>query len=179
MTTQNPSISTVDAVGRELSPADIKRLQKPVHKTRYKPSNEQVENALKGWRPPLNYAYILFERWRIEIVAEGDKAITYGTFVMDVEGRPEQISKVEFYVRKGFRILDWGNFHYLSDANKESAKKAAMYNNAWATLEEDLKRIAESTDIRAENESLKSENDALLAKISEYESKLSKGKRGE
>lgn len=179
MTTQTVSVPSVDFAGRDLSAAEVRRLQKPIYKTKYKPSNEQVENALRGWRPPMTSAYILFERWRIEIIGEGEKIVTYGTFVMDVEGRPEQISKVEFYVRKGYRILDWGNFHYLADADKESAKKAAMYNNAWATLEEDLKRIAEANDIRAENVSLKSENDALQAKIAEYEAKLAKGRKGE
>lgn len=175
MTQLTQETPTVDAAGRPLPERDIRRLQKPPYKTRYKPSNPETVNALRGWTPP-KHAYVLFERWKIELLSEGERIITHGAFVFNVEGRPDQTPKIEFYVRKGFRILDWGNFHYLTDANKESAKLAAMYDSAWAKLEADLLHIANTTDIRAENKELREEKDALLAKIAEYEAKLaSKG----
>jgi hypothetical protein len=167
-----------DFAGRELTRSDVKRLSRPVFKTRYTPSTPAVEDALRGFvEPP--YAYVLFERWRIELLPDASPVRSEGLFVHNVEGRPEQVVKIEFYLRKGFRILHWGNFHFLSDSNKESAKKAAMHANAWATLQEDLLRLSEDKNVRVENEKLKGEKDALLAKLAEYETKFGKKEKKE
>lgn len=169
---------TVDFAGRPLPPRDIARLKKEPFKTMFDPEQPQTVAALRGFREP-NYAYVLFERWRIELVQDGDPVKNYGLFVFSVEDRPDQQPKIEFFIRKGYRILHWGKFHYLDSASEESSKKARMHKNAWTKLEQDLQRLANTTNVIAENRQLKDERDALLAKISEYEAKFAKGKKVE
>lgn len=178
MTQAQAALSTqVDFAGRTLSPRDIKRLSREPFQTKYPALEDQTVDALRGFKPP-THAYVLFERWRIELVGEDAEPIkNFGLFVFNVEHRPEQAHKIEFFVRKGYRILHWGNFHYLTDNDKESQKLAAMYDNAWAKLEGDLERFATTDSVRVENKQLLAENDALKAKVVEYERRLAQEKR--
>ena len=167
--------SQVDFADRPLPKRDIKRLAKEPFATRYAPLEEQTRDALRGWTPPRE-AYVLFERWSIELVSDAEKRTRYTTFTFNVEARPEQFHKIEFYIRKGYRILHWGNFHFLTDKDEESVKLAQLHKNAWQRLENELIRTVENSvnameanKLKDLNAALAAENSALLQKVREYE----------
>lgn len=161
-----------DIHDRPLPPRDLKRLAKPAFVTRCTPSTPEVEDALRGWAEP-SHAYILFERWSMELNEDRERVRSNRLFIFNVEHRPEIFHRIEFFVRKGFRILHWGRFPRMDDSNKERMKLAAMHQNAWVHLESDLERLANQVNVKVENEKLMSENDALKKKLAEYEAKRS------
>lgn len=119
---------------------------------------------LKDWRPP-NWAYVLFEK--VEYRLGQDMSFRKGTGLMtlNVEARPEQESKLYYYVhKKKFRIIHWGNFPKFDDRIKSRADRATMYSggsgvNPWDMLENVCK------DLMNSNSNWKAEKEALLARV--------------
>jgi hypothetical protein len=162
----------LDAVGRVYPKRDQDRMRQKPFETTIPALHQQTRDMLRGYKPPLGRAYILFERWNIQIVGEAERLLTYSLWPFSVDDRPEQFTKIEHFVRKGYRILHWGNFYYLTDPKKERMAKAQAHNNAWAELEINLKALAENPGIITENLTLKTENEALLEKLREAEERL-------
>ena len=179
MTTQaEPTVSATeslqDPLGRPLEARDLKRMQGKPFETRVPPAHQQTRDQLKGYRPPLGKAYVLFEKWNIEIVGEAERVLTYSLFPLSVDDRPEQYGKIERFVRKGYRLLHWGNFYELTDPKKERAQKAQAHNNAWAELNTALVALVENPNVLLENQQLKDEKAALQQKLKEQQELLAR-----
>lgn len=174
MSTEAAPTEYLDAVGRVYPPRDQKRMREKPFETTIPALHQQTKDMLRGYKPPLGRAYILFERWNIQVVGEAERVLTYSLWPFSVDDRPEQFTKIEHFVRKGYRILHWGNFYYLTDPKKERMAKAQAHNNAWAELEINLKALAENPGIVTENITLKSERDALQQKVKEMEELLAR-----
>jgi len=118
------------------------RLAKPPFETMVSVSDE-VKNELRGWKPPKDRAYILFQSKNYEYSRE---RWYEALFTLDVDGRPEQASRVDYYVmQKGYRIIHYGNFPKPNHPNPAIAKKAQMHIgsdmvNPWDDLENHVKR---------------------------------------
>lgn len=155
-------------------------------------------SPLLGWKPP-KWAYILFEAKEIHLrTIEKDKEgnvvfeesedkqkkvpaslgprVGVGLFCFNVMNRPDIGQKITQYMRKGFKIIDWGNFP------KEGSKLARLHSgpsgkNPWGMLDIELKQITANSDTLAA--SLREENQAFLDKIStlEAENKRLKAER--
>ena len=89
-----------------------KRLEKEPFDTIVKPIHPDTVNALRGWRPPVNEAYVLFEKKQYNLKGQGVGEWGGGLMVLSVEARPEQNQKIDEYTTfpKNFRLLHYGNF---------------------------------------------------------------------
>ncbi|MCA9811718.1 MAG: hypothetical protein KC483_02525 [Nitrosarchaeum sp.] len=131
----------------------------------------ETVDQLKNWRKP-RHAYILFETreysLRRPILDEKGKPIPevdesgqvvkdekgrivykfyepglYHTlFTLNVENRPEIGSKFKQYMRKGYRVIDFGNFPKSNDPDLRRAQKVKHHSgpsgeNPWDTLAAD------------------------------------------
>ena len=176
MTTQTatdlPDPNEYDAHGRPLPDRDRKRMEGQPFKTRIPALHAGTRAMLRGYKPPLGRAYILFEKWNMQILGEAERVLTWSLWPFPIDDRPDQFTKIEHFVRKGYRLLHWGNFYYLTDARKERSLKAQAHNNAWAELEKALEALADNPNVLTENVELKTENAALQQKVREYEERL-------
>lgn len=103
------------------------------------PASDETKLQLKGWRPP-NFAYVLLETREVDLRRPRGQRLTHGLCIMNVENRPEQIEKLYFYKRKGYRVLHYGNFPKLMTATGKrlTLLKAHMGPNGinpWDSLE--------------------------------------------
>lgn len=153
---------------------------KDVYRTRVPLEELKPEtlNYLKGWKRP-NYAYVLFEtrKWHLG----KDMGLTPGTglFTLNVEARPEQEQKLNFYVlKKRFRIIDWGNFPKLNDPNPNRAARARMYSghknaNPWDSLENAILGFMQTNpNWKEEKAKFEDKERGLLAKVAAAEARL-------
>lgn len=62
----------------------------------------------EGWREP-RHSYVLL-RGPQRHLGKGGAIIKDGTVTLPMGGTHKKIKRIEFYIRKGFRILKWGNF---------------------------------------------------------------------
>lgn len=149
--------------------------EKPVHKTMVTPHPESVAN-LSGWKRPTT-AYILLETPQLNILGDGIREWGKGLTTINAESRAEVMHQVDFYLNKGGRVLDYGNFPKLNDASAKRADKAMQYSrggteNPWDTLERHVKlKMAADVGWRDEKEEMLKEMDALKAKLAEAEAK--------
>lgn len=121
---------------------------------------ETVQTLLRGWKPPNEMAYILFQTKVYEIGAEEWRD---STFTLNVDGRPEQLEKLNYYcLVKGYKIIHYGNFPKANHPNPRIAAKARMHTgsdniNPWDQLESACKQFMgiEANRTARENELLK------------------------
>lgn len=93
--------------------------------TMIEPTYDDTKVALTGWVPPRG-AYILFETTEVKYSLDGSKRIGHGLFTLNVDNRPMQAAKMQHYLKKGFKVLHYGNFPSLSDPN--TADKARLHS---------------------------------------------------
>jgi hypothetical protein len=124
---------------------EAKRLEKEPFPTMVKPQHKDTINALKGWKPRPNEAYVLFEKKQFNLKGEGEGEWGGGLMTLYVEARPEQLSKIDEYTTfpKNFRLLHYGHFPKLNDPNPARARIARIYSgpdgkNPWDSLERHL-----------------------------------------
>lgn len=144
-----------------------------MYKTMVEPHPDSEKNLL-GWRRPKT-AYVLLEIPQYNIIADGVRTVGKGLVTVNAESRADVINQVEIYINKGGRILDYGNFPKLTDANPARASKARLYSQGsgmepWGALEKFCRMKVEG-DLRADHEKdlMKQEIDALKAKLQAQE----------
>jgi hypothetical protein len=154
---------------------ETKKTEKPVHKTMIEPHPDSIPN-LTGWKRPA-HAFVLLEVPQRNIIKDGEYSYSKGLLTINAESRAEVMHQVEAYIGKGGRVLDYGNFPKLNDANPRRAEKARIYGqgsgqNPWDTLEHAL-RVKMSPDSNRQEQILAkdAEINALKAKLAEIEAK--------
>ncbi len=155
---------------------------------------------LRGWKPPAK-AYVLFETNEYQLTKDGAGYWTNGLMTLDVEGRPEQFSKIETYTAppKKFRILHYGNFPKMDDKNPARARLARLYGgkdgkNPWDAMEQKIRyhmglsntwdndRAAMAAELQASKDERKTLEDKIAAaerENAELKKKLGSGKPGQ
>jgi len=129
---------------------------------------DSVKDLLRGWRPPVETAYILFQSRVYNISTEEWQD---STFTLNVDGRPEQTEKLQYYCMvKGYKIIHYGNFPKANHPNPRIAAKARMHTgsdnvNPWDVLEAACKQYMGVEQSRNARES------ELLKKLEEAEKK--------
>lgn len=147
-----------------------------VYKTIVQPKEETLR-YLTGWKRP-NYAYILFETKEWHVLHDGEKRLGTGLLTLNAESRPEIAHHIDFYIQKGFRILDYGNFPKFNDKNPARAAKAAHYSqgagmNPWDNLEKAVKqKMASEIGWDARSAEYENEINVLKRKLEEERKKL-------
>lgn len=131
---------------------------------------EETLHYLKGWRRP-KFAFILWEKTEYHVK---ERRWGTGLFQMPVESRPDIGSKIQQYKRKGYKIIDYGNFPKLNDADPQRAAHARHHSgadgrNPWDILERDVLRELQDT---SQKDILEANNRTLEAKISELQKAL-------
>lgn len=110
--------------------------------------HEETLRDLTGWTPP-SHAYVMFEKKEWVMGQDQKRRRTWSIGLINVENRPEQIGKLQYYVvQKGYRLIDWGNFPKLNDADTKRARKARLYSgpngeNPWDALEASCRSYSE------------------------------------
>lgn len=146
-----------------------------VYHTIVQPRPETIQH-LTGWKRP-KYAYVLFETKEWHISHDGQRKPATGLMTLNAESRPEIAHQVEFYLRKGYRLIDYGNFPKLSDPNPARAAKATHYSqgagiNPWDSLEQFIKqKMASEIGWDEKEKQYESELNALRRKLAEEQSK--------
>lgn len=135
-------------------------------------------NYLKGWKKP-QHAYVLFEKREIHLGKDMNYRLGTGLMTLNLEARPEQESKLNYYVfKKRFRIIDYGNFPKLNDANPSRASKARMYSghngaNPWDSMEQSILGImGTNPNWREEKAKYEAEKSGLAAKLAAEEARV-------
>lgn len=158
------------------------RLQKEPFQTMV-PVSDSVKDLLRGWKPPVDTAYILFQSKCYEISKEEWRD---STFTLNVDGRPEQYEKVTYYVlNKGFKIIHYGNFPKANHPNPRIAQKAKIHTgpdqvNPWDVLESMCKRYmgieqARSVEISELKQRVEKAEAALASEVSKKTKKVDSG----
>jgi hypothetical protein len=100
------------------------RVGREPFKTKVESTHSEVLADLRGWVQP-NKAYVLMEKREYDLVA---RVWRFGLFTLDVDGRPEQVEKIQYYQReKAAKILHYANFPSFNSPNGEIVKKAIAY----------------------------------------------------
>lgn len=140
---------------------------------------------LKGWRPPRG-AYVLFEKRQVHLLANATYRLGTGLMTLNLEARPEQESKLNYYVfKKKFRIIDYGNFPKLNDPDPIRAQKARMYSgangaNPWDAMEQTILGLMNANpNWKEERAKYDSTVAGLKAKLADMEAKLGGQNSGE
>lgn len=145
-----------------------------VFETMVKPTHPEIEKALTGWRPPKT-AYILLEQPVLHIISEGEREWGMGLVTYNAESRVEVLGWVDNTLRKGGRILHYGNFPRLDSSNPKRVEKAMLYggskgSNPWDVLAKELDvKMAADTGLQSKIASQQEELDALRAKLAALE----------
>jgi hypothetical protein len=155
---------------------EANRLKGEPYKTMVPPLEQSTLDDLKGWKQP-RYAYVLFEsrQWSVKTEKWGRS-----TFTLNVDARPDQLEKIDYYLNKGFRVIDYGSFPKSNSEDSRVQARVALYRsgpespNPWDTLKARLDReinkvdstviVKERDDIQAKYEKAMAENEALKAK---------------
>lgn len=135
-------------------------------------------NYLLGWKKP-NYAYVLFEKREIHLNRDMSYRLGTGLMTLNLEARPEQESKLNYYVfKKRFRIIDYGNFPKINDNNPVRAAKARMYSghngaNPWDSMEQTILGImGHNPNWREDRARYEMEKTGLEAKLAAAEARI-------
>lgn len=131
---------------------------------------QETIHYLKGWKRPRT-AFILWEK--VEYHVKENRWGT-GLFQMSVESRPEVGDKLRQYMRKGYKIIDYGNFPKLNDSNPQRAAHARHHSgangtNPWDLLERDILIALNDSSVR---DTLESDKRTLEGKVAELQAAL-------
>jgi hypothetical protein len=165
--------------------------EKQAYKTMVEPRAEVIPQ-LAGWKRPKT-AYILLEAKQYNLTSGGDMTPGYGLMTLDVEGRPEQMHRIDYYLKKGFRVLDYGNFPKLNDENPLRSARAELYShgrgvNPWDLVARHLNTFAKDYDPYAKEKNLDlakmvEEKEEIIrtlqARVRDNEAKETTSKNGE
>lgn len=144
------------------------------------PVNEQTAKLLEKQREP-NHAYIMFEKRGFDLRPPGDLIPSFNISVINVEHRPEQATKLDYYVmQKRYKVIAYGNFPKINDPNPRRAQLAKWHGgvngeNPWDELARRCNfymNLAVDKDSFAKIESEKSELERKLADMSAKLEKL-------
>jgi hypothetical protein len=155
-----------------------------IFQTRVPPTSEETLKYLKGFRPP-NHAYILFEKQEFKIVGDGEYEYGTGLFTLNVEHRPEQQTKIDQYLRKGFKVLHYDNFPGVHQKSSVRMAKAKLYSgesqqNPWEELDVFLKASIENNPHwRSELAAKESKIAMLEQRLAEAEKRLKKSDKSD
>lgn len=150
-----------------------------VFETRVKPTSEETYTYLKGFRAP-RHAYILFEKQEFKIVGDGEYSYGTGLFTLNVEHRPEQQTKLNQYLGKGFKVLHYDNFPGVHRKDSAAMARARLYSgdahqNPWEELEAVLEASIQNNPHWKSELAAKDEKLAVMErKLAETEAKLAK-----
>jgi hypothetical protein len=151
-------------------------MEKEVYKTIVQPKEETL-NYLRGWKRP-GHAYILFETKEWHLSHDGERRLGTGLMTLNAESRPEIEHHLDIYLKKGFRILDYGNFPKFSDQDPRRAAKAMHYSqgagiNPWDALERAVKqKMASEINWSERASAYEDEINVLKKKLEEEQNKL-------
>ena len=146
-----------------------------VYKTMVEPHPDSIAN-LTGWKRP-KHAYVLLEIPQFNLGANGTITPGKGLCTVNAESRPEVMHQVDFYINKGGRVIDYGNFPSLNDSSAQRREKAVHYSqgtgvNAWDALERHVKqRMSGDMNWKEEKAALEDELNALRSKLAEQTAK--------
>lgn len=141
--------------------------------------NEHTAKLLEDHRPP-NHAYIMFEKRGYSLKPPGDLVPEFGIATINVEHRPEQAGKLDYYVmQKGYKVIAYGNFPKLNDRNPRRAQVARWHSgvdgsNPWDELERRCLFYMNRGKEQSELAKVQQEKTGLEQKLSEMASKLEK-----
>lgn len=146
-------------------------------KTLIEPRSVEAREALAKTRRP-NHAYILLETKQLNITPTGN-VVGGGLFFLNVQGRPEQAHRLEYYVLdKRYRIIDYGNFPRANSENHAEAQHVRLHSqgktNPWSVLETRVRNLMESVNV-----DWKADKQELERKLEEATAQLAKLKGGE
>lgn len=165
-----------------------------IHRTKVplKELKPETLEYLTNWKKP-NGAYILFEKRQFHLGRDMQYTAGTGLMTLSVEARPEQESKLGYYVfGKGFRIIDFGNFPSLNDKDPRRQRRAQMYSghngaNPWDSLARTILGMMqtnpnwreEKAKYDAELEAARNKEQGLAAKVAALEAENARLKNGE
>lgn len=146
-------------------------------KTLVEASGEALEelNSPK-WREP-RHAYILLEMPKIMCRAGQEPKREMSTMVINVQNRPDVGHKLIQYMKKGARILHYGNFPQSNDPRPEVANLVKLYSggkrNPWDMLAGEVRGMIglDAQKYAAAEAHYSAKVAALEAKIAALESK--------
>jgi hypothetical protein len=168
--TPTPAPEAVDRAGRPLPTEEKMRLAKGAFPTMVAPLADETVDELRGWREPAG-AYVMLESTKIHLMPGALKRVGTGLTFVDVSEVPDQQTKIEFYIRKGGRILHWGKFPKATSPDAKDKEKAQIHNNAWDRLEVFLKQKLIDSENQGRVKVLEAEVDALRRKVAENDAK--------
>lgn len=143
------------------------------------PVNEHTTKLLESHRAP-NHAYILLEKRGLNLKPPGVLEPSFGLATLNVEHRPEQATKLDYYVmQKGFKVIGYGNFPKLNDKNPRRAQLAKWHSgvdgtNPWDELERRCLFYMNQGKDKNELQKALEEKSSLEAKLAEMQSRLEK-----
>jgi len=87
----------------------------------------ETKDQLRGFREP-GHAYILLESIVYHATGEnGQWRKGHSITTLNMENRPEQIGRVQYYISKGSRPIHFAKFYKTNDENPARAAKAKMH----------------------------------------------------
>ena len=156
------------------------RLKREPFKTNVEPFDASTYDNLKGWSEPKG-AYILLEKKFYEYGMNMNGAIRYTLHTMTIGSRPDQIEKLRYNVQvKGMRILHWGKFPKVNDADPRQAALARSHVNpetgicAYDALEAAIRSHGANDTTKKDKEI-----DELKAKLAAATAKAEKAAKGD
>lgn len=151
--------------------------------TKVEPSPE-VKKMLETWREP-RFAYVLFETKVRNFSKDSsgnfpsEPTIQRSTMTLNVESRPDVGAKLNYYLRKGYKIIHWGNFPKTNDAIPSRAQMVRLHSgakgeNPWDSLAQELAALSRQT-----NHDWQNEKSALEDKLAKALAAVEKQKKKE
>lgn len=166
----------------ELRPNQVGQLEYQTMITPLKETRQQ----LVGFTKP-DFAYVLFEKREWHLKEGGYKVPGVGLMTLNVEGRADQSHQIDIYLKKGYRIIDYGNFPRFDDPKPSRAAKARLYSqgagiNPWDELEKHIKNVGLNYDPHAKQRLEESHKEiadlkARVEALTSKEEKKEDGKR--
>ena len=176
---KNETVIPSIPLGSDGYPLNIYRTKLPLSELK-----EETLKYLTDWKPP-PHAYVLFEKRQIHLGQNMKYTAGTGLCCINFEARPEQEQKLNYYViKKRFRLIDWGNFPKLNDANPARAARARMYSgsdgrNPWDILEQAIISMMQTNPAWKEEKAAMAEREqGFKAKIAEMEKRLKAEENG-
>lgn len=126
---------------------------------------ERTIKLLNEMKVP-RFAYVRMEA--IEYDFTGQKAPERRTAIctINVSTRPEQLGRIQNYERKGFKVIDYGNFPAENSPIAKMHSQGGLGKNPWKVLAQELDRRINKT--QQETAVVK----GLQAKVADMEAKL-------
>lgn len=140
-------------------------------------ASDEVEKEISAWREP-RMAFVAFDMPKISIEAGGEFRRYRGLVCWVCEHRPEAKSKLSYYIRKGARIIGYGNFPSADDANPARRKMYHYFDgpgnqpNGWDSLKAEIHVLTQQTagaEVIAERDAFQAKYEALKREMLERE----------